>query len=105
MALSVTPPSGDAPYVFDFDIVDKYLLGTGVYSAEVRMSTGVGSCPTVTRSSNIAPGGQSAVLTGNTYTVNTTVPDGSCMSLAIFIIRLSDDVVLSQQQASVSNIE
>lgn len=104
MSFTVTPSSGAAPYTFDNVIDNRNMLDDVNYSATATLMQSSGSCNAPDVNGTVYSGLVPRLYTGNSYTAGTSVPSGRCQVVGIFIIRLSDGVVVSEAYASISNL-
>lgn len=105
MAFTVTPTSGDGPYVLSAEIEGADLIN-GLYSmATVVNSVAVGSCPPRGSGPSLDRSIVDSLVAGNEVQLPTAnVPSGSCRSFTLSIVRLSDNAIISSEIATVDNL-
>ena len=104
MAFTVTPTSGEAPYILAVELADDEFLDGVHYMATVAHTTSSGSCPlkgTVSKFSAVAVNG---FITNGTYEAMGDVPPGSCRTYTMEIIRLKDNAVIASSNVYVDNV-
>ncbi len=105
MAFSVTPTSGNAPYVFTANISNKANLMPGYYSLEFRGVGAVGSCPSDGIPGNNIPLAVEQIMATNSYTqVSPNVMPGACRVSTLIIRDLKTNSIVSQSTVQVSNL-
>lgn len=100
-SLTVTPDSGDNPYVVDMTLAGAPDLVSIGGRAEVARTTSTGVCPV--SGFAISPIFSNDLTNNMTYTETTTVPNNQCRGIQVTIYD-ADDNVLDRKQVNVSNI-
>lgn len=104
MAFTVTPTSGDAPYILSADIADKVNIDGVNYALEVRPNTTIGSClvgiSTDPSNTNIVQ----SLLATDSYMVSGNVNVGSCRTYSLIIRDLRTDTIISSENAVIDNV-
>lgn len=103
MAFTVTPTSGDAPYVYNVSFENAGNFGSE-YSFEYANVMNVGECATDYTLGTNLPATAATLLATGTSSSGTSVPSGSCRSAFARIRRLSDNVVISGSIANIDNV-
>ena len=104
MAFSVTPTSGAAPYTLSAIVADSDKIDNVLYTATLRTSSNTGSClpegaATLLDSSVVA-----SLLADGSVEYGSTVNPGSCRSITLRILRVSDNAVVSSSTVFVDNV-
>lgn len=105
MAFAVTPTSGEAPYTLSATLDYPESVNGVQYEAVVVYTTNVGSCPVTDLNQQLNQQTVNELLTSGSVVLNTsTIADGSCRAFELQITRLSDNVVISSERATIDNI-
>lgn len=105
MAFTVTPTSGDAPYILNADISNKLGFELGLYSLELRNATNAGSCPAPIYSGGMLTPQAVELLTLGTTTITTpSVPTGSCRIYTLLVRNIVTGSRVSEKTVSINNV-
>lgn len=105
MALTVTPTSGDAPYILSADIAGSEYVDGVHYTATLRTATAVGECPFSTAGSTMPQSIVTELLNEGSVSLGiATVPQGSCQVIALRIIEVGSESLASIERVSIDNI-
>ena len=104
MAFSVTPTSGDAPYVLTANIANSALIDGVKYAVSVAYSSSSGSCPAEGSEVYLTPIQIDTLLTTGSFTSYSAVNTGNCRTFTLEIIRVLDSVVVDSSSVSVDNV-
>lgn len=105
MAFDVTPTSGAGPYTFTASYVDTLGIELGLYVTEFRSTTAAGLCPGPESSGTNSPASALDLLNTGTVVLTSSVPAGSCRRFVNLVRRVSDNVIVSEMDVYVDNIE
>ena len=104
MAFTVTPTSGDAPYVFtaEFDNIESFIPQR--YLLLFRSNTSVGSCSS-SISGNFNPTAAADLLNEGVYTLESpSVPVGSCNRYRITVYDVVNNSSLENVDVTIDNV-
>lgn len=105
MAFTVTPTSGDGPYVLAANITDSDLIDNVNYQATIRHTSLVGSCPPPYTGNVLSAVNTARIVAGESVELTATnVPAGSCRTFSIEITRVSDSLVIDSSFTAVDNL-
>lgn len=103
MAFTVTPTSGEAPYVLSADI-DNLINIDGVhYRGFIGSGTAVGSCPAA-GFTTLPRVEREEFFESGSVTLTDSVPPGSCRTFTLRIIRVSDEEEIAVSHINVDNV-
>ena len=103
MAFNVTPTSGDGPYTFTAEFLNKDAFNFGYQLRFSESEPAVGACPPPASASLVIPSIATGLLANGTANRASVIPDGECRTFKIEVRGLSNEV-LDMQYVSVSNI-
>lgn len=103
MAFTVTPTSGEGPYVLDALISNREMIDDVNYGLRVMRSNAETPCPVVATGVSIGPIVE-AFLAGNEYADALTIPNDLCRTYTVVLTDLSTNTVIGEISQSVSNI-
>lgn len=104
MAFTVTPTSGEAPYLYEAEVINRDGIDLGLYTVEYRFVTSVGSCPASALSGTNSPGNALALLNVGSFVSQSSVAAGSCRGSVFLVRRLSDNAIISQMSVNIDNV-
>lgn len=104
MAFSVTPTSGNQPYVLNATFNSKIAFSTGLYSLNVYKSVGTGGCPLPSVTVESMPAIADALLANGTFTATDSVLTGYCRVYNLVIRAVATGDILGQSNVSVNNV-
>lgn len=103
MELTVTPSSGDGPYILSADIFNKSVIDGVRYDLLAYSQSAVGECPIPTSSPNTIV--RDSLLYQGFFSRNQSVPVGSCNVYKVDIVDLATSDIVSTQSVSIDNLE
>ena len=105
MAFDVTPTSGEVPYVYTSEILNKESFDLGVFRLELKTLTQVGSCSPSGDTGVMNVPGATALRRFDTYTQTTqSVPPGNCRQSNLIVRDLRTGEVVSIMSVAISNV-
>lgn len=103
MAFDVTPTSGDGPYTFTAEFLNKNAFDFGYLLRFSESEPAVGACPPPASATLVIPSTAANLLENGVATRSANVPAGECRTYKIEV-RDASGAVLDMQFVSVSNI-
>lgn len=104
MAFTVTPTSGDAPYLLEAVFSNSVLIDNVNFSLSVKYTSSVGSCPAEGSNQELAPSQIQSLLNNGSFNHFSAVSAGSCRTYTLTIKNIASDDVVDSYSVSVDNV-
>ena len=101
MALTVTPTSGERPFLLEAEVSNSDGINNVNYSAELLSSVLVGACSST--GDTVIPGAGFQLATTGQFLSNSNTQNGSCRTYQLVIRNIATNAVVASQTVNVDN--